>query len=356
MPRAVPGDFTVVAVIAAYNEADIIGPVVHDLVAQGILVYLIDDGSTDATVDEVARFRDKGLIGIERLGDAGRTEANAAGSFSLRRIIERKQELTRKLDATWLINHDADEFRESPWPGVGLLEGIRMVDGLGYNAIDFEVLNFWPSPGERLQPGQDPRQVFRYFERGGSFDRLQIRCWKNLGGPLDLVSNAGHEAVFPGRKVFPIRFLLRHYPFRSQAHGERKLFEERCPRYARDEVEHGWHRQYSGVERGTSFVRDPEQLQRYDPDRIRFELLLRHRYVEQLEGSPEAIQRVREAANKELELAIQELDRLRPEAEHQRRQAEALERLQTDIETIHGSLSWRLTAPLRAVGRMLRGY
>jgi len=351
MPRAVPGDFTVVAVISAFNEADIIRPVVRDLVEQGILVYLIDDGSTDATLDEVAPFRDQGLIGVERL--AGGDEPR---SFSLRRIINRKEKLARELDAAWFINHDADEFRESPWPGLSLLEGIRLVDSLGFNAIDFEVVNFCPTPGEELRPGQDPREVFRHFERGGPFDKLQIRCWKNLGGPLDLASNAGHEAVFPGRRVFPLRFLLRHYPFRGQAHGERKLFEERRPRYARDEVEHGWHRQYLGVERGTSFVREPAELSLYDSDRMRFELQLRHRYVEQLEGSPEAIRHVREATSKELELAIRELDRLRPEAEEQRRQAELLGRLQADIETIHGSYSWRLTAPLRALGRMLRGH
>jgi len=39
-----PSDFTVVAIIAAYNEADIIEHVVRDLVEQGIGVYFLDDG------------------------------------------------------------------------------------------------------------------------------------------------------------------------------------------------------------------------------------------------------------------------------------------------------------------------
>ena len=43
-------DFSVVAIIAAYNEADIIEHVVRDLIDQGIHVYFLDDGSTDRTV------------------------------------------------------------------------------------------------------------------------------------------------------------------------------------------------------------------------------------------------------------------------------------------------------------------
>ena len=39
------------------------------------------------------------------------------------------------------------------------------------------------------------------------------------------------RARFPGRKVFPIQFLLRHYPIRSQRHGETKVFTERKPRF-----------------------------------------------------------------------------------------------------------------------------
>ena len=41
-PRPAPRDFSVVAIIAAYNEADIIGQVVADLIAQGVSVYLLD--------------------------------------------------------------------------------------------------------------------------------------------------------------------------------------------------------------------------------------------------------------------------------------------------------------------------
>jgi glycosyltransferase involved in cell wall biosynthesis len=47
----------VVALIAAFNEADIIGEVVRALVDEGVRVYFIDNHSTDGTVAEVERFR-----------------------------------------------------------------------------------------------------------------------------------------------------------------------------------------------------------------------------------------------------------------------------------------------------------
>jgi hypothetical protein len=43
--------FSVIALIAAHNEADIIGQVVEDLVHQRVQVYLLDDQSADDTAD-----------------------------------------------------------------------------------------------------------------------------------------------------------------------------------------------------------------------------------------------------------------------------------------------------------------
>ena len=60
--------FSVVAIVAAYNEADVIGPVVGDLIAQGIEVYFLDDGSTDGTVAAVEPFLGRGVRAIERFG------------------------------------------------------------------------------------------------------------------------------------------------------------------------------------------------------------------------------------------------------------------------------------------------
>ena len=38
-------------------------------------------------------------------------------------------------DHDWCVVCDADEFRESPWPGMTLLDALREVDALGYSAV-----------------------------------------------------------------------------------------------------------------------------------------------------------------------------------------------------------------------------
>jgi hypothetical protein len=318
-----PSAFSVVAIIAAYNEADIIEHVVADLIDQGVSVYFLDDGSTDDTARIVERFVGRGVLRIESLRDEA-NEGNREGprQFDWERILIRKSELAGELDADWFIHHDADEFRESPWRGVRLADAIRHVDALGFNAIDFAGLDFWPVH-DRFTPGSDVRQAFTSYADLAPHDRLQIRCWKNTGQPVDLASSGGHEAKFADRKVFPLRFLLRHYPVRGQAHGERKVFHERRNRFLEQERARGWHVQYDEVREGVSFLRDPATLTPYDADRVRASLALRHREAEELaakvEESRAEVNRLRE----ELQTSRAEWTRISAERDRMQNQLAA---------------------------------
>jgi glycosyltransferase involved in cell wall biosynthesis len=153
----------ITAIIAAYNEADIIAQTVGDLVRQGIAAHVLDHHSTDGTAAALDPFLRSGLVHIEPFPPAG-----AAGTdrFPWTQILRRKEALARELDADWFIHHDADEFRESPWPHLNLREGVALVDRLGYNAIDFAVLNFWPT-GDAPSGGSDVRETFCHYEPGG---------------------------------------------------------------------------------------------------------------------------------------------------------------------------------------------
>ena len=392
----------VLAIIAAYNEADIIGQAIEDLVAQGIQVYLLDHMSSDGTVAAAQAYLGRGLLHIEPYPDAG--------AYAQAAIMARKEQLTREFDADWFISHDADEFRESPWSHLNLRQGIELVDRLGFNAIDFQVLNFWPTHDD-LPPGGDVREAFHHYAVGDPWDKLQVKCWKNTGQAVDVVSTAGHEARFAGRRIFPIRFLLRHYSIRSQAHGTRKVFEQRLPRFASEERARGWHVQYDAFQEGHCFIRDPFTLEFYDPEAVRVALQLRHRGVEDLEEESRVLRQrldetsgalaAEQTSSGTLREAVQThaaeraalqstLDRQRAEAELSRRHLdeqaqqllelnELLERQQRDAERqrldsaaeqralnerildLDGTLaamctsnSWRVTAPLRAARRLLK--
>jgi hypothetical protein len=403
METGLTSEFSIVAIIAAFNEADIIGAVVSDLVAQGIGVYVLDDGSTDGTLAAVEPFAGRGLIGVEQLSSS----AGDFGAFHWERILRRKIEIAATLGADWFIHHDADELRESPWRDVSLKEGVRRVDALGYNAIDFASFDFRPID-DRFRAGEDPRIAFPYYAPAAPYDRVQVRCWKKTAAPVDLVSSGGHDAVFDGRRVFPLRFILRHYPIRSQAHGERKVFGERQRRYLPAERARGWHVQYDVARPGDRFLSEPATLIRYDPDAVRMELVLRHRGVEELEAAVEAARAGAADAERRLadlgalhvrtsdelvnahaalasaaeyavrlqsalaagqalnaearehitvltaELAAHRaaLDRRIAEVDDWRRSLEAATR---QLQDLRGSWSWRATAPARALFRLLKG-
>jgi hypothetical protein len=383
MPLTVQG-VRVTAIISAYNEADIIRQTVADLVHKGIAAHVLDDHSTDRTVEELAALGSKGMVRVETL------ERQVAGSggvqeFPWSAVLARKQQLARELDADWFIHHDADEFRESPWGHLNLLEGIGLVDRLGYNAIDFAVLNFWP-PHDRFDPAADVREAFQYYEPGGSFDHVQVKCWKK-SVDVDLVSRGGHDVQFAGRRVFPLRFILRHYPIRGQAHGTRKVFDERRSRFSAEERQRGWHVQYNAFQPGQPFVRDPGSLRLYDPDEIRARLQIEHRGVEALNGEIAAaglaLREQEEAAARAQAAHAAEIARLSAEVASQQRQFADVSRARNDLEGAYRAVeekfqgleesyraletnarqlerqlvdmkqswSWKLTAPLRTAWR-----
>jgi predicted nucleic acid-binding Zn-ribbon protein len=349
----------VVAIVAAHNEADVIGPVVRALVEEeGVQVVLLDDRSSDGTVAAVEPWRGRGLIRVERFPEESGFAPADDARYAWADLLRRKQQIAAELDADWFIHHDADEFREGPWPGLGLVDSIARVDRLGWNAIDFEVFDF-PPTDDGFVPGSDPRTHFTGYEPGSAWNKVQVRAWKKTGAAVDLASSGGHEARFEGRRVFPLRFLLRHYPVRSQAHGERKVFQERQPRFRAEERAKGWHVQYEGLAVGHRFLRDPQTLQPWDPDRARLDAVLRHREYDALAAEAASVRADLARAEKDganyaaqLEWHRQEVERLGRELTAGTRAGEelhaALDRERRACQDLHGRLdaAQRLAAAL----------
>ncbi|RPJ62561.1 MAG: glycosyltransferase, partial [Acidobacteria bacterium] len=352
----------IIAVISAYNEEDIIGAAIEHLASQGVGVYLLDDGCTDATVQVARDFLGRGVVGIEELvsPDPPGTERR----FHLSAILERKERLAAALDADWFINHDADEFRESPWPHLTLAGAIHLVDRLGWNAIDFDVLNFFPEGDYRA--GANPTDSFRRCAPAPACDRVQVRCWKKQEQRVDLSSNAGHDVQFPGRRVFPIRFPLRHYPVRSEEQGRRKVFRERKSRFDAGERARGWHVQYDGLAEGGPLTASWGAAVEYDREAVDVNLQLENRLVEQLRSDHARTTGERDRLRGEV-ARVSEVLRT---SEEQARTAEAsvrrldatVERVMAEtadlsrrLDEVFASKSWRVTAPLRALWRLVGG-
>lgn len=225
----------VAAVIHTYNERDIIGEVIDHLLQQGVEPHIFDNWSSDGSWEYLQSRKDI---------RSGRFPEAPADQYQWHAQLTHTAQYAATLDVDWIMHHDADEIRSSPWQGVTIAEAIGHADALGYNAIDFTVIDFrfLHTEPDTVAPFQQNLRFFEFGRRAGHFE--QVKGWKNTGTPVDLASTGGHDAAFTGRRVFPLKFLMKHYPLRSAQQAQQKIFAHRLPRSDTEKFRFGWHTQY----------------------------------------------------------------------------------------------------------------
>jgi hypothetical protein len=228
----------VVAVLATYNEARFIRSCLDHLIRQGIDVYLLDNSSTDETVAIAKSYLGRGLIEIE--------SCPRQGQYSWRPLLARKERVAATVNADWLMHVDADEIRLCPLQlGRSLPEAFAEVERQGYNAVNFLEFTFVPTREAPDHDHPDFLETMRwYYPFVPSGPANQVKAWKRQRDPVDLASSAGHQVSFPGARVYPESFPMRHYMFLSVNHAVRKYVERR---YDPAEVAAGWHRARAAV-------------------------------------------------------------------------------------------------------------
>jgi glycosyltransferase involved in cell wall biosynthesis len=243
------------AIICAFNEADIIGWTVRHLIQQGLAVHVIDTASTDDTC-KIAR---KAGAAVEHYPVVG-------GKVSWRALLQRVEQLANDPGSPhhWYMHCDADEIRRSPlkknnWTLETLLDTFDWMDKDGYNAAEFEVRTFRPTDNG-YDGSQDPEQYFTEWTRDTMNERIgQVKAWKYDMRGVMLAWSGGHRIKYKydgiDVKVHPVKLISNHYPIRSQQHGERKVFAERRGRWS--DPEKDWHIQYQGIKQGDSFLVKP---------------------------------------------------------------------------------------------------
>jgi hypothetical protein len=255
----------VIALIAAYNERRFIGPCLEHLQRHGVEAYLIDNCSTDNTIELAERSLGRNLVGIESFP---RGEGDV---YDWRGLLRRKEELARELAADWFIHLDPDELRLPPRGEPTLAQALQEVDREGFNAVDFAEFTFMPT---REQPDHDhpdfQRTLRTYYPFEPRPPHHQLKAWK-AGSEAELKSG-GHRVSFPGLRVYPRQFRMKHYLILSVPHAIEKYVERR---YSPEEIESGWHGWRPSVtaasftlpsESELSISRSDEDL---DPDRPR---------------------------------------------------------------------------------------
>lgn len=221
-----------VALLAAYNEERFIGGCLEHLFGQGVEVYLLDNCSTDRTVEIAERYLGRGLIDIETFS---RTE----DVYRWQAILERKEQLAATLEADWFMHVDADEIRLPPRSARTLAQTFAEVEAQGYNAVNFMEFAFVPT---QEAPDHDhPRfqQTMRWYYPFARTFPQRRNAWKSQPERVNLAQSGGHRVRFPGLRMYPESFKMRHYLFLSVPHAIRKWVDRS---YDKAEIEKGWHR------------------------------------------------------------------------------------------------------------------
>jgi glycosyltransferase involved in cell wall biosynthesis len=221
----------VVALLATFNEERFITGCLEHLIGQGVEVYLIDNCSTDRTVEIAERYLGRGLIDIETFP---RTE----GVYKWRSILERKEQLATTLEADWFMHADADEVRLPPRSTRTLVQTFAEVEAQGYSAVNFLEFTFVPT---REAPDHDhPHfwQTMRWYYPFLRWFPHRLNAWKRQPERVDLASSGGHRVQFPRLRMYPESFKMRHYLFLSVPHAIRKYVGKS---YDPAEVQNGWH-------------------------------------------------------------------------------------------------------------------
>jgi glycosyltransferase involved in cell wall biosynthesis len=251
-----------------FNEVDILPHTLRHLDEQGVTVHVLDGWSTDGSYEYcVPRALGNTGLSVERFPAEGPDPIQNCTA-----ILKRIEDLAADSDADWCMYSDADEWRRSCVPGQTLADTLQALP-LAATAVDFRVYQFYCVDGSWTEPrgcmvdhgvGRvwvdpvSPERHFQHYDQADYISRIPNRkLWKNVGRVQ--LAGGGHEVVFPGMRVYPQKFVMKHYPFRTPAQAKAKI-ETRLARRCAEEHTKGWGVHYDQYPPGFDFCWDPAKL------------------------------------------------------------------------------------------------
>ncbi|MCX7879300.1 MAG: glycosyltransferase [Ignavibacteria bacterium] len=195
-------NFRVLALISTSDLENFSEYSITNLIEQGIDTYLLYSKYDEVKIQNISKFLNKGLVQIEQFDEQIKNSTTTKNQLEL--ILKKKIDLARELDYDWFISLDLNEFLESPFSWVSLKESIFLVDSLGYNTIFSELPDYDLSKeyAYYLDNKTDSNQIFNF---------LLLKGWKKSLN-FDFNYSTNPQAGFPDQRLFPIPFVLYHFP------------------------------------------------------------------------------------------------------------------------------------------------
>lgn len=228
--RPEPRRFRAVALIHVRDARRTLEACLANLVAQGLEAYVVDNGSTDGSRAIASSWVGRGVLRVD--------DVPWPGFYDKVALLERKEEVARRLDADWFLDVSSDEILLPPGGFSNVREALQAAEGGGFDAVRVEVYCFVPTVEE---PDHDhPRfletMACYYPYRPDGVPRRSV--WKYRQGEIGLAASGGRQVSFEGVRTFPHDLVSRRYVILSRGHAVEKY----CGRkHAIGDLGRGWH-------------------------------------------------------------------------------------------------------------------
>ncbi|KQC07985.1 MAG: hypothetical protein APR54_00550 [Candidatus Cloacimonas sp. SDB] len=249
----------IIGFMYVFNERDIIEELIQHMRRMEVPLVVIDNGSDDGTEKILEEYLGKGILEIRQI---------KTSHFEIGLLLNHVEDYIKRWNPKWVCLLDADEFLEPPYQGISLKDAVAYEDSLGYNLIQFDHFEFWPTEKDPDPRTEDITNQIQFYSWN---DDYQFKCFKNVPG-TNLAETGSHLPIFPYNtrvSLSPTKYIMRHYGIRSREHGIKKAFAERLDRYTSHEKKKWGLKKYEKFSHdGASFIIESSKLTRYNNDGV----------------------------------------------------------------------------------------
>ena len=211
----------IIALTPVYNEEQTIAKSIEDSLDNGLVPIVLDNGCTDNTMDIVKSL---GVQAYQIITPV----------YSHIQLIKFGVCNARKLGCDWYVLKDADEIFTT-YSGLKVCEEIEKADRDGYNCMDMDLYEFYPTTA-------DDMSISDYTERIKYYTFLPAPEVRIIKSSPEISKSHTHFADGTLR-MSPVKLILAHYKFLGLEHGKAKV-KARRERYDPLEIAQGSHTHY----------------------------------------------------------------------------------------------------------------